>query len=83
MKFLVLLVVLVVALLLWQRGRRRDSDADTPPANPQARRPTARGTSSDPMAVCAHCQLHLPASEALRGRHGVYCSEAHRRAHEG
>jgi uncharacterized protein len=35
------------------------------------------------MVRCAHCGLHLPATDALPGPGGVYCSAAHRRASEG
>jgi uncharacterized protein len=34
------------------------------------------------MLSCAHCGLHLPRDEALPGRGGVFCSEAHRSAYE-
>jgi uncharacterized protein len=33
------------------------------------------------MVRCAHCGLHLPATDALAGPDGaVYCSTAHRQA---
>lgn len=68
-----LLVILVVLAVLWlaRAGRRR--------AAPPRRPPPARG---EPMVVCAHCGVHLPRSEALPGRLGLYCGEAHRLAHE-
>jgi uncharacterized protein len=34
------------------------------------------------MLACAQCGLHLPRGEALPGRGGVFCSEAHRAEHE-
>jgi uncharacterized protein len=34
------------------------------------------------MLACAHCGVHLPRDEALPGRGGVFCSEAHRAAFE-
>ncbi len=31
------------------------------------------------MVPCAHCGLHVPESEGLRGSGGFFCSEEHRR----
>lgn len=31
------------------------------------------------MVPCAHCGLHVPESESVKGGGRVYCSEAHRR----
>jgi uncharacterized protein len=67
-----LILAAAVALLLWLvfgRSRR----ARRPPAPP----PSAR---SESMVVCAHCGIHLPASEALRLGEQAYCSAAHRDA---
>lgn len=78
MKYLVLILVIVVVVLLAKgaRGRvgaRRPPDAapPKPPADP------ALG-DGEVMLACVHCGLHLPRSEALPGRGGVFCSEAHR-----
>lgn len=70
MKF-VLFVVAVVALLWLVKGTvaRR-----MPP--PSARR--GNPDEPQPMVVCAQCGLHLPRNEALPGRGGVFCGEAHR-----
>ena len=73
-----LLVVIIAFAVLWLllRGlvRRakgdRESSRKTPPAAPQA------------MLACAHCGVHLPRDEALPGRGGVFCGEAHRAAYE-
>lgn len=75
MKYVVIIVV--VLLLLWLlRGKRR---ADPPPS-----RGTAGGTDPKPqdMVACAECGVHLPHSEALPGRGGVFCGEAHRLEYE-
>lgn len=70
MKYLVLiLVVLGVWWLLRAKGRRVD-----PPT------PTPKPLQS--MVACAHCGVHLPSMEALPGRGGVFCGEAHRAAYE-
>ena len=34
------------------------------------------------MLACAHCGVHLPRDEALPGRGGVFCGDAHRAAFE-
>jgi len=77
MKFL--LVLLVVAALLWLLGapgrrlRGRDRPGAAPPAPPPLQ---------DRMVACPQCGLHLPRSEALPGRGGYFCCEAHRGAYE-
>jgi uncharacterized protein len=74
MKYVVL--VAVVLLVLWLlRPRRRVADDAKP----------RRGTqeiAAEPMVVCLHCGVHLPRSDALPGRGGVFCGEAHRAAYE-
>ena len=69
----ILLFLVVVFVLLWLlRGatsRRRGGAARPPPA-PQE------------MIACAHCGVHLPRDEALPGRGGVFCGDAHRTAFE-
>lgn len=70
------LLILAVVVLLWLvRGavRRRVSP---PPQKP------AEAATPQPMLTCAHCGLHLPRDEALPGRGGVFCSDAHRKAFE-
>jgi uncharacterized protein len=72
MKFLVLIVV-VVGVLWLMRSLRRPNLPPTPkPPAPQ----------NEEMVVCEQCGVHLPRSEALPGRGGVFCGEAHRSAHE-
>jgi len=73
MKFLLLLVVIVAVLWLARGGKRRvaSRDAATPPSLQQ-----------EEMVACSQCGLHLPRSDALPGRGGLFCSEAHRAAFE-
>lgn len=69
----ILIFLAVVFVLLWLlRGatsRRRGAPAQ-PPKAPQE------------MIACAHCGVHLPRDEALPGRGGVFCGDAHRTAFE-
>jgi len=70
----ILLFLVAVFVLLWLlRGatsRRSGGGARQPPPAPQQ------------MIACAHCGVHLPRDEALPGRGGVFCGEAHRAAFE-
>lgn len=76
--FLVLLAVFVLLWLLRSSVRRR-----LPPrAKAEPAPPAASPASPRPMLTCLHCGLHLPGDEALPGRGGVFCDEAHRAAFE-
>lgn len=70
------LFLAAVFVLLWLLrgaiGRRTPGGAPRPPAAPAAR----------PIVACAHCGVHLPQDEALPGRGGVFCGDAHRAAFE-
>jgi uncharacterized protein len=70
----ILIFLIAVFVLLWLlRGataRRGGPSARRPPAAPQE------------MIACAHCGVHLPRDEALPGRGGIFCGEAHRAAFE-
>jgi len=76
-KLIVLLVV--VFLIVWlARGGRPGRPAPPSPTPPPAK-PAA---TPDTIVACAHCGLHLPQADALPGRGGVFCGEAHRAAFE-
>ncbi|HUP10068.1 MAG TPA: PP0621 family protein [Caldimonas sp.] len=71
MKLLVfLLAVLALVWLLRGSVRRMRAPAPPPPPLPQT------------MVACAQCGVHLPASDALPGRGGVFCGADHRAAFE-
>ena len=72
MKFLVLLVV-VVGVLWLMRSLRKPTLPPTPKPPP---------LQNEEMVACAQCGVHLPRTEALPGRGGVFCGEAHRSAFE-
>jgi len=68
MKFLLFLVAVFVLLWLLRGSLRKRMPPPTPPA----------GTPLQDMVRCAQCGMHLPSGEALPGRGGVFCGEAHR-----
>lgn len=71
MKYLIVLLVVVVAGWLLLRSRKRDLPS---------RRGTAADALPDEMVQCRHCGVHLPRAEAVGEGSTVYCSEAHRLA---
>ena len=78
MKYLIVIAVLLVAWFVWRQQRvGRHKTPSAPPAAPRA--------AGDPQAMvrCPVCALHLPDSDAVAGRQGRYCSEAHRAQAEG
>lgn len=76
MKYLLFLVAVLVLFWLLRSSWRR---ARKPPPAPAA---PAADESPQPMLSCAHCGLHLPRDDALPGRGGVFCGDAHREAFE-
>ena len=72
----ILLFLVAVVLLLWLL-RKSSTRRAPPPAAP--RDPAA---TPQPMLACAQCGVHLPRDEALPGRGGVFCGDAHRTAFE-
>ena len=73
MKFIVLIAVVIAVMWLARSLRRRGRASNAPGTPPPAR---------EAMIACSQCGVHLPRSEALPGRGGVFCSEAHRAAFE-
>jgi uncharacterized protein len=75
MKFLLLLAIVLLLVWLWRSGRRETSSSDQPsqPAAPP---------SPQEMVCCARCGVHLPHSDAVVGRIGLYCSQEHRQLTE-
>lgn len=71
-----LFILLIVILVIWFVKSLRRSTAQEP------RREDDKPAGQQVMLACAHCGLHLPRDEALPGRGGVFCGEAHRNAYE-
>ena len=74
----ILIFLIAVVLLLWLL--RKSSTRRAPPPPPPTPRDAA--ATPQPMLACAQCGVHLPRDEALPGRGGVFCGEAHRAAYE-
>ncbi|MBX9832079.1 MAG: hypothetical protein K2X78_03440 [Burkholderiaceae bacterium] len=71
MKYLVLLVVLVVAIGIWRNRRAPDSVDKKPSPSPLA--------LPQDMLACAHCGIHIPQAEALMLGSEAYCCAEHQR----
>jgi len=83
MKYLLVLAVLWVAIWLWRKNRREEMRDAQRERAARAQRQPAAPAAPKAMLRCAHCGLHLPASDALGGPgDAVYCSAAHREAAE-
>jgi uncharacterized protein len=74
MKYLLLFFIFMVLLYQWRQARQ--------PKVRQAARKSAPGSGAVAMVRCAHCGVHLPATDAFPGATALYCSGEHRRAQE-
>ena len=76
MKYLLVILLVLVVFWIWRSGRPSQKKA----AQPGRRhgKPSEEKEITE-MVACGVCHVHLPKSEALIGRDGFYCSEAHRR----
>ncbi|MGA0711435.1 MAG: PP0621 family protein, partial [Burkholderiaceae bacterium] len=45
------------------------------------RPPAKQAAEPQPMARCAHCDVHMARADMVSGHLGLYCSAAHRQAH--
>lgn len=83
MKYVLVLGVVMFGIWLWRHNRRLEARE-----HHRTQRPTAPSKPQPPlpptdMVACSHCGLHLPLHDAIPGQNGRYCTDAHRRAHEG
>jgi uncharacterized protein len=78
MKALIVLLAVLAGVWLWRNGRQK--------ALAERKRPDERSTPQpdrlQQMVCCPVCGVHLPRSDALVGRLGLYCSAAHRQQAE-
>jgi hypothetical protein len=54
-------------------GGKGNDDAGAAPEAPR------KMLDAEQMVACAHCGLHVPESEGVRGNGAFYCSDEHRR----
>lgn len=71
MKYLVLLLIVMGGIWWIRQQRIHQSSAQHEETRPQV------------MVRCTHCGTHVPESESINSSQGIYCSTAHRDAHEG
>jgi uncharacterized protein len=76
MKYLLVILLVLVVFWLWRSGRPSQKNSEQP-GRPHGTPP--KENEIPEMVACGVCHVHLPKSEALIGRDGFYCSEAHRR----
>lgn len=77
MKYLLVLLVIVIAVGIWRNNRRQEA-VERQQARPQPL------PSPQTMVACANCGLHLPASDALvDSAKRLYCSADHLRRGPG
>ncbi|WP_029526060.1 PP0621 family protein [Polaromonas glacialis] len=76
MKYLLVILLVLVVFWIWRRGRPSPKKA-AQPGRSQGK--SSEGKEITEVVACGVCHVHLPKSEALIGRDGFYCSEAHRR----
>ncbi|MBH9552379.1 hypothetical protein I7X43_05885 [Inhella sp. 4Y17] len=71
-------IALVLGLLwiLWTLWRKMSPRPPSPPST------ATRASSPEAMSRCAECGVHLPESQALPGRGGVFCCAEHRERFE-
>ena len=74
MKFLLLFFIFMVIAFQWRQARK--------PKVQKAAQKQASAAGAVTMVACAHCGLHLPEADAVKGARALYCSTAHRQALE-
>lgn len=73
MKALIVLLALLAGVWLWRNGRQRSLAA----RKRSAERPDAQQEGVEEMVRCPVCGVHLPRTDAVVGRYGIYCNLAH------
>jgi uncharacterized protein len=76
MKYLLVTTLIVVVFWLWRHNREVERDEARRKREPVPHQPSPEATE---VVACAVCQVHLPRTDALPGRNGFYCGDAHRR----
>lgn len=73
MKFLLVLIVVMVAVWIWRSNRAAERHEDD-----KSHRPRSKATSAIDMGRCDLCGMHCPDDDLVKGRSGAYCSIQHR-----
>jgi uncharacterized protein len=74
-KYLLVLLVVVVAYMIWRGNRVRGGEGEARPRTPAA---PSSGKPQE-MVRCPVCAVHLPRADAVAGADGLlYCSQEHR-----
>jgi uncharacterized protein len=81
MKYLLVVAVVAVAFWLW-RNNRQNAKVQQNKSAPATSKATDIGPPQA-MVQCAACGVHLPASDAVVGKRGSYCTSAHLSQREG
>ena len=81
MKYLIVVAVLAVAFWLWRNNRQNAKVQQKKSAPAQTKAPPVGPPQA--MLQCAACGVHLPATDAVVGRRGSYCTAAHLSLREG
>lgn len=84
MKFLLWAVIVFVIVAWLFRSKKNSAGSDNVRSDSAARESAATTAAGDiePMLPCAHCGVHIPASEAVISSSGAaYCSQEHRLGH--
>jgi uncharacterized protein len=81
MKYLLVVAVVAVAFWLWRNNRQNAKVQQKKSAPTKADVPNL--DSPQPMLQCAACGVHLPATDAVIGKRGSYCTSAHLSRREG
>jgi uncharacterized protein len=81
MKYLLVVAVMAVAFWLW-RNNRQSAKVQQKKSAPAKSNATGIGPPQ-PMLQCAACGVHLPATDAVVGKRGSYCTSAHLSLREG
>lgn len=80
---LLLWVAVGLAVIAWlMRSKKTLNPPESSRQHAEKNAANFMGEEAEPMVPCAHCGVHIPASESVVGPEGsAYCSEEHRRLH--
>jgi uncharacterized protein len=85
-KYLLIVVAVLGGIWLWRSGRKNEAEKSAVASPASGKQGTAESNAAAPLAQtmvrCESCAVHLPESEAVRGKLGWYCGAPHRIARE-